>query len=116
MENDLLIYHLKIEIKPSKADEFIDSVSSLLRSIRNEKGCLDLSVYCNSERENTFIVVGEWKTPQAMEEHFKTHKFDLLIGAARVLGETYVLNTARVMKTGALNWPLTTCQRRSTSC
>ena len=101
----MLIYQLKIEIKPSKADEFIDSMSSLLRSIRKEKGCLDFSVYRNSERENTFIVVGEWKTQQAMEKHFKTHEFELLIGAARVLGETYAMNIAQVTKTGALNWP-----------
>jgi quinol monooxygenase YgiN len=88
----LFIYQLKIEIKPSKADEFIDSMSSLLRSIRKEKGCLDLSV----------IVVGEWKTQQAMEKHFKTHEFELLIGAARVLGETFEIKIAEVSKTGGL--------------
>ena len=98
----MLIYDLKIEIKPSKADEFIDSMSSLLRSIRKEKGCLDLSVYRNSERENTFIVVGEWKTQQAMDKHFKTHDFEVLIGAARVLGETFEMKIAEVSKTGGL--------------
>lgn len=113
----MLIYHLKIEIKPSKADEFIDSMSSLLRSIRKEKGCLDLSVYRNSERENTFIVVGEWKTQQAMEKHFKTHEFELLFGAARVLGETFEMKIAEVSKTGGYEWTrelIMSKQRKST--
>ena len=37
----MLIYQLKIEIKPYKPDEFVDSLSSLVTSIRREKGCLD---------------------------------------------------------------------------
>jgi quinol monooxygenase YgiN len=96
----MLIYQLKIEIKPYKPDEFVDSMHSLLRSIRKEKGCLDFRVCRDSEKENTYIVVGEWKTRQAMEKHFKSHEFELLIGAARVLGETFEMRIAEVSKTG----------------
>ena len=45
-------------------------------------------------------VVGEWRTRPAMEKHFKTQDFDILIGAARVLGETFEMNIADVLKTG----------------
>jgi len=96
----MLIYQLKIEIKPYKPDEFVDSMRSLLRSIRKEKGCLDFRVCRDSEKENTYIVVGEWKTRQTMEKHFKSNEFELLIGAARVLGETFTMNIAEVSKTG----------------
>jgi quinol monooxygenase YgiN len=75
-------------------------MSSLLRSIRKEKGCLGYNVYRDSEKENSYYIVGEWKTRQAMEKHFKTPEFELLIGAARVLGETYAMNIAQVTKTG----------------
>jgi quinol monooxygenase YgiN len=57
-------------------------------------------VYRDSEKENSYYIVGEWKTRQAMEKHFKTPEFELLIGAARVLGETYAMNIAQVTKTG----------------
>ena len=96
----MLIYQLKIEIKPHKPDEFVDSMHSILRNIRKEKGCLDFSVYRDSERQNTYILVGEWKTRQAMEKHFKTRDFEVLIGAARVLGNTFSMNIADVSKTG----------------
>ena len=115
MDCDLLINQLKIHIKPSKADEFIDSVSSLLRNIRKEKDCLGCSVYQNLERKNSFIVFGEWKTEQAMEKHFMTHEFELLIGAARVLGETYTMNIAQATKTGTLNWPENSIKRYYTT-
>jgi quinol monooxygenase YgiN len=73
---------------------------SFSRKIRKEKGCLTYSVYRDSEKENTYSVVGEWKTHQAMEKHFRTHDFEVLIGATRVLGETFEMNIGEVLKTG----------------
>ncbi len=99
----MLIYQLKIGIKPYKPDEFVSSLHSFLSSIRKEKGCLDFSVYRDSEQENTFIVVGEWRTRQAMEKHFQKREFELLIGAAKVLGETFTMNIAEVTKTGGFD-------------
>ena len=96
----MLFYQIKVDIKPYKTDEFIKSMRSFSRRIRKEKGCLGYSVYRDSEKENTYSLVGEWKTRQAMEKHFRTHDFEVLIGAARVLGETFEMNLAEVSKTG----------------
>jgi len=96
----MYIYQIKIEIKPYKSNEFENSIRSFSRSIRKEKGCLDHSVYRDLDKENTYSVVGEWKTRQAMEKHFKAQNFEVLIGAAMVLGETFEMNIAEVSKTG----------------
>ncbi len=40
----MLIYQLKIEIKQYKPDEFVNSMRSFLRTIRKEKGCLDIRI------------------------------------------------------------------------
>jgi quinol monooxygenase YgiN len=73
---------------------------SLSRSIHKEEGCLDCCVYRDSDKESTYSMVGERKTRQAMEKHFQTQNFEVLIGAARVLGETFAMNIAEVSKTG----------------
>ena len=96
------VYRLKIEIKPYKPDEFISSMDSLLARIRNAKGCLDFSVFKDSNKENAYLVVGEWKTRQAMEKHFKSKEFEVLFGAAKVLGETFSMHIDDVLKTGGL--------------
>jgi len=98
----MLIYQLKIEIKPYKTDEFVKNMITLSPKIRKEKGCLGYSVYRDHEHENTYSLIGEWKTRQDMEKHFKTNDFVVLIGAARVLGETFAMNIAEVSKTGGL--------------
>ena len=96
----MLIYQLKIEIKKYKTDEFVKSMRSFSRKIRKEKDCLDCSLFRDSEKENTFSVIGKWRTRPAMEKHFKTQNFEVLIGAARVLGDTFEMNIAEGLKTG----------------
>jgi quinol monooxygenase YgiN len=81
----LLFYQIKIEIKQYKTDEFVESMRSFARKIRKEKGCLGYSVYRDSEKESTFSVAGEWQTRRAMEQHFKTQNFEVVIGAAGFL-------------------------------
>jgi len=99
---EMFIYQIKIEIKPYKSDEFIQSMRSFLPKICKQKGCLSYSVYQDSEMENIYILVGEWKTRQAMETHFRTLDFEVVIGAARVLGEKFSMNIAEVSKTGGI--------------
>ena len=96
----MLFYQIKIVIKQYKTDEFVESMRSFSSKIRKEKGCLSYSVYRDSEKENTFSVIGKWRTRQAMEKHFKTQSFELLIGAARVLGETFEMIMAEVLESG----------------
>ena len=96
----MLFYQIKVVIKQYKTDEFVKSMRSFSRKIRKEKGCLGFSVYRDSEKENTFSVIGEWQTRNAMEKHFRTQDFEVLIGAARVLCETCEMNIGEVLKTG----------------
>jgi quinol monooxygenase YgiN len=96
----LFFYQIKIVIKQYKTDEFVESMRSFARKIRKEKGCRGYSVYRDYEKENTFSVIGGWQTRNAMEKHFRTKDFEVLIGAARVLGETFEMNIGEAQKTG----------------
>ena len=42
------------------------------------------------------------ETRQTMEKHFKTQDFELMIGAVRVLGDTFSMNIAEVSKSGGI--------------
>ena len=100
----MFIYVMKIVIKPHKTIEFDDTLRSISRNCLKAKGCLGYSVHKNNEKENTYSVVGEWQTRQAMEKHFKTSDYEVLIGAARVLSENFEMNIAEVMKSGSLEF------------
>ena len=94
------IYQIKIETKPYKPNEFVDTMRSLLPSIHKGKACLNFSLYQDALKENAYLVVGEWETDQDMETHFRSDEFELLIGTARVLCKTFTMNIAEVLKTG----------------
>ena len=98
----MYIYVMKIVIKPYKTAEFENTLRFISRNFLNAKGCLGYSVHRDTEKENIYSVVGEWQTRQAMEKHFKTSDYEVLIGAARVLGENFEMNTAEVTKSGSL--------------
>ena len=96
----MFFYQIKIVLKQYKTDEFIKSMRSFSRKIRKENDCLSHSVCRDSENENTFSVLGKWGTHQAMEKHFNTQNFEVLIGAAKVLGETFEMNVGEVLESG----------------
>ena len=97
----MFLYQLKLVVAEKKFDEFIDSLHFLLSGIREEQGYLDLSLYKDLEKKDAYRVIGEWKTRQAMEAHFKREKFSLLIGAARVLGEDFEMSIGETLEKGS---------------
>ena len=96
----MFLYQLKLVVPENKLDEFIDSLRFLSSKIREGQGCLDFSLYRDFEKQDTYRILGEWKTRQAMEAHFKGEKFSVLIGAARVLGEDFEISIAETLETG----------------
>jgi len=94
------LYQMKIVIQEYKIDEFVDFLHSLLSGLHKEKGCVDCCVYQDLDEEHAFCIVAEWETHEAMQKHFLTQKFEVLIGAARVLGETFEMIMAEVLESG----------------
>ncbi len=65
-----------------------------------KKAVLSTAFTRDIEKENTYSVVAEWKTRKAMEKHFQTLDFEVLIGAARVLGDAFEMNITEVKEKG----------------
>jgi quinol monooxygenase YgiN len=95
---------IEIVVKKYKKEEFVESINSFKTKFRKQRGCLSYHLYQDSEDENTFRIVGEWKTRQTMEKHFQTREYVLLLGAAKVLGEKFTIETAEISKSGNFDW------------
>jgi len=94
------LYQIKIVIKKYKIDEFVDSMRSLLPGFRKENGCLDCCMYQDFDEKHAFCIVAEWETHEAMQQHFLIQTFEVLIGAAKVLGEKFEMIIAEVLELG----------------
>ena len=52
------------------------------------------------EKESTFCLVGEFATHKAMETHFQTGDFEVLVVAASVLGKAFKMMISEILATG----------------
>ena len=66
------LYQIKIDIQEDKIDEFVRSLHSLWFKFLKEEGCQSYCVCREFEKENTFCIVGEFATHEAMKIHFQT--------------------------------------------
>ena len=93
-------YQLTLVIEEKRLDEFINALGFLSSRIREEEGCLDFSLYRDLQKRDAYRILGEWKTREAMEGHFKQEKFSVLLGAAKVLGEDFEMSIGATLEKG----------------
>ena len=65
---------------------------------------MSFEVYQNADEDNSCHLLSEWESLQTMEKHFKTHEFKLLLGASKVLGNKFEIETNEVLNTGGFDW------------
>ena len=93
-------YQLRIDLQTDKIDEFVKNLHSLWLDYLREDGCLSYRTYQELEKDNLFMIVGEYDTSEAMEKHFQSDSFEVLLGAARVLGKVVSMSTNNVSEKG----------------
>ena len=93
----MIHYLIKVVIKHYKDDEFIGTMRTLSKKIRKEEGCLKFDLYRDMEKDNAFTMVGVWNSRKAMEKHFIDQNYKVMVGAAKVLGESYEMNIAEIL-------------------
>jgi quinol monooxygenase YgiN len=76
----------RVTVRPENRKELCLTISSLLNLIRQEEGCWSYRFYRESEDKNTFVLIGEWKTRDAWNNHLLSDNFAILIGSLRLLG------------------------------
>ena len=55
-------------------------------------------MYKDLDEEHAYCIVAEWETHEAMQKHFLTQKYEVLIGGAKVLGERFDMSIAEVVE------------------
>lgn len=79
----LVIIHMKVSSKKRK--ELSQTITSLLSSIRAEKGCGRCNFFHGMEDENILCLLEEWDTRDNFEAHRRSEYFMVLRGAMNLL-------------------------------
>jgi quinol monooxygenase YgiN len=83
----MIVSMMKLNVSPDNRKELLQTISSLNQSTRQEKGCLDHHVYQDVENANILFFKEEWETLWDLENHLRSYRFSVLLGAMRLLVE-----------------------------
>jgi quinol monooxygenase YgiN len=78
-----------MKVFPEKRKELSQTITSLIGSIRTEKGCKRCDFCQDVEDENTLCLLEKWDTQENLKSHLKSERFKVLRGAMNLLKEPY---------------------------
>jgi quinol monooxygenase YgiN len=85
----MILVIIRMKVLAEKRKELSQAVSSLIGSIRTEKGCRRCDFCQSMEDENELSLLEEWDTRENLKIHLKSDRFRVLRGAMNLLKEPY---------------------------
>lgn len=83
--DDTIVNLTRITVLAENRKELCQTISSLIDPVKSEKGCLAYRFYEDVGDENTFVLIGEWETPDAWNDHLSSDNFAVLLGSLGLL-------------------------------
>jgi quinol monooxygenase YgiN len=80
-----LVSTMRLTVHPEKRREFFQTIGSLAKRIRKEKGCREYGMYEDTRDENTLILIGDWETDSSWDDHRRGDNFAVLVGSVHLL-------------------------------
>ena len=79
---------ISMQVPLEKTKEFLQTILSIVKSVRGEQGCLSCNFYQDMEHENIFRLVGKWAKEEDMHNHLRSDTFSVLLGSMNLLQES----------------------------
>jgi len=83
----LITVTISMQVPFEKTKEFLQTILSIVKSVRGEEGCLSCNFYQDMEHENKFRLVGKWAKQEDMKNHLRSDSFSVLLGSMNLLHE-----------------------------
>jgi hypothetical protein len=84
---------------PEKRKEVLQTLLSMIKGIRQEKGCRSYHVFQDIEDENAFSLVQVWETRENLEYHMRSDRFSVLLGINILLNKKQDIQIHTVLHT-----------------
>lgn len=71
----MVIVHAFIEVKEGMAQKFVEAANKCVKETRKEPGNSFYTLYADSENPLKFVIVEEWESKAALDEHMTLPHF-----------------------------------------
>ena len=102
----MILLIIRMKVLAEKRKELSQTITSLIGSVRTEKGCRRCDFYQSMEDENGLCLLEEWDTQEHLENHLKSAHFRVLRGAMNLLQEHYEMMVYTVLHPAGMVRPI----------
>lgn len=88
----MFISIIRITVQKEKCMEFLQTVTTLLHTFREETNCLKYNIFKEIGQNTFYDLVGEWKSEEDIDNHLNSASFSVLQGAIQNLCEPPRMN------------------------
>ena len=81
------ILTVKMNVRPEKRDEMVQTLFALIQQTRKEMGCLNCHAYLSIEDENHINLVEAWESQEDLDYYLRSDRFSVLIGTRSLLNK-----------------------------
>ena len=87
----MILVIIRMKVLAEKRKELSQTITSLIGSIRTEKGCQRCDFCRSMEDENELCILEDWDTRENLNRYLKSERFRVLRGAMNLLQEPYAM-------------------------
>jgi quinol monooxygenase YgiN len=98
----MFLAFIKMNVRSDKRKEFSQTLHSIVAQMRQEKGCVESNFCQNAENENDVFLVEKWETQKTLDDHLRSHRFKVLMGAGSLLSRPLEIMTHTVSQSSEL--------------
>ncbi len=78
----MIIIHAKMKVNPEAEAEFLESVQELIESSRAEAGNVSYKLLKDTDENNSYLMVEQWKDQEAVGAHNASSHFQAFVAKA----------------------------------
>jgi len=94
----MIIVRITMNVLPEKQKEMVQTLISMIWSMKQAAGCRSYVLYGNIENNNLLNLIGEWQTRNDLDNHFKSEIFSIFLGTKSLLKEPPGIDIYTVIK------------------
>lgn len=98
-----MIVRIIFNSHPEKHLEVLQTLLSLMETVKKEPGCRSCCAFCDIDDRNRFTLLEEWETPKDTDNHIQSHQFGVLLGTKTLLSEPPMIRIHTVSQTWGMD-------------
>lgn len=109
----MIVVRTTLNVLPEKQLEVLQTLLSLIESVKEEPGCKSYCAFCAINDKSRFMLLEEWETQKDLDRHIQTDRFGVLLGTKTLLCEPPQIQIHTVSQTRGMETVHAVRQKKS---